>query len=99
MGGHALLQGVFPTQGLNPGLLCLLHWQASPLPLAPPGKHHTGYRYIKDFQSSNPWDILFTYMTGMKEMVQEDAEVGLLVFRLQHPYLVSVQFVSLWLSL
>ena len=35
----------------------------------------------------------------MEEMVQEDAEVGMLVFRLQHPYLVSVQFVSLLLSL
>ena len=33
-----LLQGFFPTQGLNPGLLHLLHWQAGPLPLAPPGK-------------------------------------------------------------
>ena len=25
MGCHALLQGIFPTQGLNPHLLCLLH--------------------------------------------------------------------------
>ena len=25
-------------QGLNLGLLCLLHWQAGSLPLAPPGK-------------------------------------------------------------
>ena len=35
---HALLQGILPTQGLNPHLLCLLHWQASCLTLAPPGK-------------------------------------------------------------
>ena len=35
---HALLQGVFPTQGSNPSLLCLLHWQAGSLPLLPPGK-------------------------------------------------------------
>ena len=35
---HALLQGTFPTQGSNPHLLCLLHWQARPLPLARPGK-------------------------------------------------------------
>ena len=34
-----LLQGIFPTQGSNPHLLCLLHWQADSLPLAPPGKH------------------------------------------------------------
>ena len=28
MGYHFLLQGIFLTQGLNPGLLHLLHWQA-----------------------------------------------------------------------
>ena len=27
-----LLQGVFPTQGLNPGLFLLLHWQVGSLP-------------------------------------------------------------------
>ena len=32
---HALLQGIFPTQGPNP---CVVHWQAESLPLAPPGK-------------------------------------------------------------
>ena len=38
MGCHALLQGIFPTQGWNPLLLCLLHWQVDSLPLVPPGK-------------------------------------------------------------
>ena len=38
MGCHALLQGIFLTQGLNPPLVCLLHWQAIFLPLVPPGK-------------------------------------------------------------
>ena len=33
-----LLQGIFPTQGSNPCLLRLLHWQVSSLPLALPGK-------------------------------------------------------------
>ena len=33
VGCHALLRGIFPTQGSNPSLLCLLHWQASSLPL------------------------------------------------------------------
>ena len=32
-GRHFLLQGIFPTQGSNPSLLCLLHWQADSLPL------------------------------------------------------------------
>ena len=35
---HALLQGIFPTQGSNLHLLYLLHWQLGSLPLAPPAK-------------------------------------------------------------
>ena len=37
-GCRALLQGIFPAQGSNPCLLCLLHWQAGSLPPAPFGK-------------------------------------------------------------
>ena len=37
-GLHFLLQGIFMTQGLNPCLLCLLHWQARFLPVVPCGK-------------------------------------------------------------
>ena len=37
VGCHGLLQGIFPTQGWNPRLLSLLHWQTGCLPLAPPG--------------------------------------------------------------
>ena len=40
VGCRFLLQGIFPTQGLNPHLLCLLHWQEGSLPTAPPGKPH-----------------------------------------------------------
>ena len=41
---HALLQGIFLTQGSNPCLLCLLRWQAGSLPLVPPGKPYvSGY--------------------------------------------------------
>ena len=38
VGCHALLQGLFLTQGLNSRLLRLLRWQCS-LPPAPPGKY------------------------------------------------------------
>ena len=38
VGCHASLKKICPTQGLNPWLLCLLHWQAGSLPLVPPGK-------------------------------------------------------------
>ena len=38
VGCHAILQGIFPTHGWNPCLLCFLHWQEGSLPLAAPGK-------------------------------------------------------------
>ena len=41
VGCHFLLQGIFPTQGLNPHLLGFLHWQADPLTTPPPGKPTT----------------------------------------------------------
>ena len=57
VGCHFLLWGIFVTQGLNPYLLCLLHWQADSLPLAPPGKPYTCV-YIYSFLYSFPlWFI------------------------------------------
>ena len=38
MVSHPLLQGIFLTQGSNLHFLRLLDWQASSLPLVPPGK-------------------------------------------------------------
>ena len=35
---HFLFQGIFLTQGSNPRVSRLLHWQAGSLPLVPPGK-------------------------------------------------------------
>ena len=60
-------QGIFPTQGSNPPLLRLLHWQACSLPLAPPGKPvNKLYSNIKlkikkrkCAGSSSPWFNLF----------------------------------------
>ena len=40
VGCHAFLQAISLTQGLNPRLLCLLHWQVGSLPLVPPGNLH-----------------------------------------------------------
>ena len=51
-GHHFLLQAIFPTQGSNLHLLCLLHWQADSLPLAPPGKPHTDCHSIISFMPS-----------------------------------------------
>ena len=41
MGFHFLLQGIFQTQGSNPHLLCLMHWQVDSLPL-----HHRGSPFV-----------------------------------------------------
>ena len=37
VGSHALLQGIFPTQGSNPRLWRLWHWQADSSALSHPG--------------------------------------------------------------
>ena len=56
MGCHALLQGIFLTQGLKPQ--CLLHWQAGSLPLAPPRKPRGGRGRVAESRSCpNPGHI------------------------------------------
>ena len=44
VGCHFLLQGILPTQGLNPLLCIFLHWQADSLPLC--HLHYVIYSYI-----------------------------------------------------
>ena len=46
VGCHILLQGIFLTQGSNPALLHLLHWQAGSLPLVSPGKPMINFELI-----------------------------------------------------
>ena len=59
-GFHFLLHGVFPTQGSNPCLLCLLHWRADSLPLS-----HLG-------STVNTWSVpstlLGTWNTSVSQM-------------------------------
>ena len=47
-GLYFLLQGIFPTQGLNPSLLHLLYWQVGSLPLVLLEKLVALYSYITD---------------------------------------------------
>ena len=44
-GLHALLQGIFSTQGSNSCLLCFLHWLGASLPLTPPGSSEDWNRF------------------------------------------------------
>ena len=59
VGCHALLQGIFPTQGSNPHLLRLLHWQVGSLPLAPPGKSSALNSFLLHFfcYDSSPYTV------------------------------------------
>ena len=45
---YILLQRIFPTQGSNPHLLHLLHWQVDSLPLSHLGSPFTTIRNIKN---------------------------------------------------
>ena len=58
MGCHFLLQGIFPTQGSNPGLLRLLRWQVDSLPLSRLGSpsfwtsHMSNFQHLLDHRKS-----------------------------------------------
>ena len=58
MGPDALLQGIFPTQGLNLRLLCLLHWRVGSLPLAPPGEPIGGEERLSEYTQRGTWNEL-----------------------------------------
>ena len=59
---HALLQRIFPTQGSNPPLLCLLHCQADSLPLTPSGKPSKICRcYIINFKEKTNILVCFHF--------------------------------------
>ena len=58
MGCHALLQGIFPTQGLNLYLLCLLHWQVGPLTLAPPIQYKIKIKLKIKTSNNSSYEIL-----------------------------------------
>ena len=57
-----LLQGIFPTQGLNPGLLCLLHWQAGSLPLVLPGKPGKNSYRVKISNTHKSMNLMSKWM-------------------------------------
>ena len=73
VGYHALLQGIFLTQGSNPRLLCLFHWQADSLPLASHGKPtigETGLFYCFNFLSCF---LTFYFVLGYSRLSTEKA--------------------------
>ena len=55
---NALLQGIFPTQGLNPRLLCLLYRQVGSLPQVSPFWHNVNILRKQRWAGST---VLLTY--------------------------------------
>ena len=79
VGCHALLQGIFPTQGSNPHLL---HWQADSFPSEPPGKP----RYMYNDTSiccykllRVPWTAKRSNQSILKEINPEYSLEGLMM--------------------
>ena len=56
VGCHFLLQGIFPSQGWNLGLLHLLHWQADSLPLS-----HLGSLILRPISNKFPHSLPYFY--------------------------------------
>ena len=52
VGCHFLLQGIFPNQGLNHRLLCLLYWQADSLPLRHMGSPNLRMRRVDSLEKT-----------------------------------------------
>ena len=67
-GCHFLFQGIFPTQGLNPLLLHLLHSQAGSLPLVPPGKPKLLITQAVFLMWIIPYDVLFCSFTSLMDL-------------------------------
>jgi len=58
------LQGIFPTQGSNLHIWCLLHWQVGSLPLASPGKSRSPFRWVL-LEIPRPLDCTMPHILGL----------------------------------
>ena len=58
VGCHFLLQGIFPTQGLNPSLL---HWQVNSLPLSHQG---SPFQLISEIPCRRKWQPTPVFLPG-----------------------------------
>ena len=93
-------RGIFPTQGLNSCLLCLLHWEAGSLPLAPPGKpcihthtHTHTHIYIYIYTHTYMQHLTASAWWGPGFKSSSDPEIGSLC-----PYSQQSTVMSGWLG-
>ena len=81
---HFLLQRIFPTEGSNPCLLHLLHWQRDSLPAKPLGKSiiipdylwiHTKWIISCFTQISSPWEDTSQHSWGFPRTIHRAAVI------------------------
>ena len=79
VGCHFLLQGIFPKQGSNPCLFCLLHCQAGSLLLAPSGKPWITLYLFKlvDIELDRNWNLRSMNQGKLEVVKQEMARVNI----------------------
>ena len=86
MGCYWLLQGIFLTQGSNPHLLHLLHWQAGSLPAESQGKsisylglYNIFYQVIyEEKKKPQEYDHMFENLAGIlsKDRLNEISHIS-----------------------
>ena len=78
VGCHALLQGIFLTQGSNLSLLGLQNWQAGSLPLAPPEDMTQAAiiprNGLKEMGTDQPWKYRLTVLRTIKMMADHTTD-------------------------
>ena len=74
-------RGIFLTQGLNPHLLYLLHWQAVSLPLAPPGE-----KAMATYSNTLAWRIPWAEEPGRLQSMKSR--------RVGHDWVISLSLFS-----
>ena len=84
VGCYALLQGIFLTQGLNLGLLYLLHWQAGSLPLVT----------LVSIQGGNECRPHHAHFTDEQNEVYSDLFISNSMLQLYYPNTTIIQFLS-----
>ena len=84
-GRHALFQGIYPNQGSNPCLLCLLRWQISSLLLASLGKPPSIYNSRERSLGKGKRDTLGDWKLDMKVEGTRGSGIGLQLLELGYP--------------
>ena len=95
---HFLIQGTFPTQGLNLHLLHLLHWQVDSLQTINPEWHYTLHLFLKQEFMAGTWGTKNTtalFMLFMREHAERTRLSASLILYFSQSIKVGMKCMSL----